>query len=176
MVFVKVVAFVGITFCATNLLVPTQGLDCFACHSINGSDRRCEDPMIRIYEGFLKPETCALPTKIIHPAQKEQVDVMDMNNTTLDKGPGYDVEESIEIMESYCVKIIGTTVDDKQNIVIRTCIDQDLNSQCGILTFKEEKIRGCMLTCQDNMCNEASPRMKMRITLALTLILGSFFI
>ena len=34
---------------------------------------------------------------------------MDMNNTTMEKGPGYEVEESIEIMESYCVKIIGTT-------------------------------------------------------------------
>ena len=44
---------------------------------------------------------------------------MDMNNTTLDKGPGYEVEESIEIMESYCVKIIGTTGKSKNNTTLQ---------------------------------------------------------
>ncbi len=99
------------------------GLDCFACHSINGSDRRCEDPMIRIYEGFIKPETCVLPTKIIRPRQAKTTsvvhDVMNMNGTSLaDKGPAYVPEEEEEEMdsgtamipkESYCVKIIGTS-------------------------------------------------------------------
>ena len=56
-----------IYFLSFTAVVPTiEALDCFACHSVNGSDRRCEDPMIRIYEGFLKPETCALPTKIVN--------------------------------------------------------------------------------------------------------------
>jgi len=191
MVFVKVLAFATMAFCVANLLavVPTiQALDCFACHSVNGSDRRCEDPMIRIYEGFLKPETCALPTKIVNQNQNQDdqslmddVDVMGENGTMIEKGPGYQVgpprdDGTIEIMESYCVKIIGTTIESKVNIVIRTCIDQDLNSQCGILTFKDKKIRGCMLTCQENMCNEGPPQVKIKITLLiLALILTITF-
>ena len=54
------------------------------------------------------------------------------------------------------------------NVVIRTCIDQDLNSQCGMLTFKDEKIRGCMLTCKSNMCNGGD---KTRFSLALVFAL-----
>ena len=43
----------------------------------------------------------------------------------------------------------------KENLVIRTCIDKDMNSQCGIFMFRGEKIRGCMLTCQKDLCNAA---------------------
>ena len=42
-----------------NYITVTMGLEYFACH-INGSNRECEDPMIRIYEGFIKPESCTL--------------------------------------------------------------------------------------------------------------------
>ena len=35
--------------------------------------------------------------------------------------------------------------------------------QCGVLTFNDEVFRGCMYTCQDNMCNQASPILKSRI-------------
>ena len=65
--------------------------------------------MIRIYEGFIKPESCALPTKIVKPkAQGEMVeDVKDATNTSMDKGPAYEME--MTEIENYCVKIIGTT-------------------------------------------------------------------
>ena len=137
MTFINLLSLVSLAFCAVAILhqgkeknlivskrkifnnsftVPSiHGLDCFACHSINGSDRRCEDPMIRIYEAIIKPETCVLPTKIIRPKENkvEQnlgVDVVtDVNGTALEKGPGYEVETQEIIKESYCVKIIGTT-------------------------------------------------------------------
>lgn len=68
--------------------------------------------MIRIYEGFIKPETCILPTKIIQSKEKvtpsDDVDVMDVNGTAVDKGPGYAVEVEMP-RQSYCVKIIGST-------------------------------------------------------------------
>ena len=47
------------------------------------------------------------------------------------------------------------SAESKENLVIRTCINKDMNSQCGIFTFKEDQIRGCMLTCQEDKCNLA---------------------
>ena len=41
--------------------------------------------MIRIYEGFLKPETCALPTKIVNQNQNQD-DQSLMVNTIKAKG------------------------------------------------------------------------------------------
>lgn len=73
--------------------------------------------MIRIYEGFIKPETCVLPTKIIQSSKAPpvgpggalpNVDVVDINGTAVDKGPGYAVEVEMP-RQSYCVKIIGST-------------------------------------------------------------------
>ena len=40
--------------------------------------------------------------------------------------------------------------------MIRTCIMEDMNSQCGSFTFRGRKIRGCMLTCNDHLCNGAA--------------------
>ena len=39
--------------------------------------------------------------------------------------------------------------------MIRTCINKDLNSQCGTFTFRNESIRGCMLTCDTDLCNSS---------------------
>ena len=33
---------------------------------------------------------------------------------------------------------------------------EDMNSQCGSFTFRGRKIRGCMLTCNDHLCNGAA--------------------
>ena len=56
--------------------VPTQGsgpvLDCYACHSINGSNQRCDDlsqDLKTSQDGFLK-EPCILPTKSQSHAMK----------------------------------------------------------------------------------------------------------
>ena len=60
------------------------------------------------------------------------------------------------------------SAESKENLVIRTCINKDMNSQCGIFKFKNEKIRGCMLTCKDDLCN-AAPR-QIESQLAITLL------
>ena len=61
------------------------------------------------------------------------------------------------------VLILFFLVASNVDVVIRTCMDQDLNAQCGVLTFNDEVFRGCMYTCQNNMCNQASPILKLRI-------------
>ena len=37
-------------------------LDCYSCYSKNGSDRTCDDPMIRMYKDVIDPVPCVLPT------------------------------------------------------------------------------------------------------------------
>ena len=46
--------------------------------------------------------------------------------------------------------------ESKESVVIRTCIMEDMNSQCGSFKFRGRKIRGCMLTCNDHLCNGAA--------------------
>ncbi len=90
--------------------IPGHGyaLDCYSCASQNGSDRLCDDPMIRMYKEVLTPVTCDIPTTI---------NVNTLNGTADNEtGPGYEVDEKSEPEapfykepEHFCVKVIGTT-------------------------------------------------------------------
>ena len=67
-----------------------------------------------------------------------------------------------------------STEETKEPLVIRSCIDRNLDSQCGVLTFKGQKVRGCMLTCKKNMCNSSD---KLTTNLKFwTLLFPLFFI
>ena len=48
--------------------------------------------------------------------------------------------------------------ESRESIITRTCITEDMNSQCGSFKFRGRKIRGCMLTCSDALCNGAPGR------------------
>ena len=62
------------------------------------------------------------------------------------------------------------SAESKENLVIRTCINKDMNSQCGIFKFKNEKIRGCMLTCKDDLCNAAPRQIESQLSFTLLFI------
>ena len=63
--------------------------------------------------------------------------------------------------------------EEKKGVVIRTCIGQDLNSQCGTFNFRNRSIRGCMLTCDTDLCNSAATfGGPPAILMALLLIIG----
>ena len=46
--------------------------------------------------------------------------------------------------------------ENHENVLIRTCVTEDMNSQCGSFTFRNDSVRGCMLTCDTDLCNAAS--------------------
>merc|ERR1712141_666107 len=166
---------------ATMTFLPscTTALDCYSCYSKNGSDRTCDDPVIRLYMEEKKPVECIFPTPLLnsgtpnestdHPEINSGAELVQTEYENIKEiGPKYEVEKTkfthiekhhqtkvAESSDRYCVKVIGTTTESKENLVIRTCINKDMNSQCGIFTFKEDQIRGCMLTCQENKCNLA---------------------
>ena len=43
--------------------------------------------------------------------------------------------------------------ESKANFVIQTCITKETKSQCGIFKFRQDRMRECMLTCQEDKCN-----------------------
>ena len=106
----KVGLVVFVTFVVVLVLVPqVKSLSCFSCYSVNGSDRRCDDPMIRMYTGIIDPVECTLPT----------VTDDDENVTVLSEEQGPKYESKLEAPETeaplkpwsmrstYCVKMIG---------------------------------------------------------------------
>ena len=42
-----------------------------------------------------------------------------------------------------------------ENLVIRTCVLEDMNNQCGQFKFQNATMRGCILTCDRDGCNSA---------------------
>ena len=40
-------------------------------------------------------------------------------------------------------------------MVIRTCVLEDMNNQCGTFKFGNETYKGCILTCDFDGCNAA---------------------
>ncbi|XP_076046493.1 U-scoloptoxin(05)-Sm1a-like [Oratosquilla oratoria] len=58
---------------------------------------------------------------------------------------------------NYCVKIIGTSVNG-EDLIIRTCVLENMDSQCGVFRFSNEQMTGCILTCDFDGCNAATPR------------------
>ena len=39
--------------------------------------------------------------------------------------------------------------------MIRTCVLEDMNNQCGTFKFGNETYKGCILTCDFDGCNSA---------------------
>ena len=85
-------------------------LDCYSCYSKNGSDRTCDDPMIRMYKDVIDPVPCVLPTPMKnYQNDSSEVDVVGLNGTK-EMGTKYEVITPEELNpERYCVKVIGTT-------------------------------------------------------------------
>ncbi|CAL4122195.1 unnamed protein product [Meganyctiphanes norvegica] len=105
-----------------------SAVSCFTCSSKNGSDVNCEDPF--------------------HPAHSTySQDCMVPREDHIGKFPA-----------NFCVKISGISSSTGDVLMIRTCVFENMDSQCGSFVFSGEKLSGCILTCFDDGCNEASPR------------------
>merc|ERR1740123_2700900 len=57
---------------------------------------------------------------------------------------------------NFCVKLVGTNADTGETLVTRTCVLEDMNSQCGLFKFQNSTMNGCILTCDIDGCNGSS--------------------
>jgi len=125
------------------------GLNCFTCVSINGTDKDCDDP---VQEAWMNPtQDCKAPVAV----DFNQTEYEHINETIRDQYEYFADRTWKKERANFCLKVVGTS-ESKESIVIRTCIMEDMNSQCGSFTFRGRKIRGCMLTCNDHLCNGAA--------------------
>lgn len=125
------------------------GLNCFTCVSINGTDKDCDDP---VQEAWMNPtQDCKAPVAV----DFNQTEYEHLNETIKEQYEYFAERTWKKERANFCLKVVGTS-ESKESIVIRTCIMEDMNSQCGSFTFRGRKIRGCMLTCNDHLCNGAA--------------------
>ncbi|KAK7086519.1 hypothetical protein SK128_015953 [Halocaridina rubra] len=111
------------------------GIGCYVCSSKNGNDPNCDDPY--------------------HPA-----------HSTYAEGCMVPKEKHIgQFPANYCVKIIGTSASTGESLMIRTCVLENMDSQCGVFKFGGEQLTGCILTCEYDGCNVSA-----RHILALVLV------
>ncbi|XP_042215382.1 uncharacterized protein LOC121861565 [Homarus americanus] len=104
---------------------PVNGISCYVCSSKNGSDINCEDPFHPALSTYA--ENCQVP-KERHIGQ---------------------------FPANFCVKIIGTSAARGESLMIRTCVLENMDSQCGVFKFGGEQLTGCILTCKHDGCNPA---------------------
>lgn len=114
-----------------------RGISCYVCSSKNGSDVNCEDPYHPAHSVF--SQDCKVP-KEGHIGQ---------------------------FPANYCVKIIGTSVRTSESLMIRTCVLENMDSQCGVFKFGGEQLTGCILTCTYDGCNAAPASAISRLSLLL---------
>ncbi|XP_063612880.1 U-scoloptoxin(05)-Sm1a-like isoform X1 [Penaeus indicus] len=117
-----------------------SGISCYMCSSKNGSDTNCDDPY--------------------HPAHSKYAE-----NCLVPK------EDHIgEFPANYCVKISGVSAVTGESLMIRTCVLENMDSQCGVFKFGDEQLKGCILTCEYDGCNPAS---RSRVVLGLLPLLAT---
>ena len=51
------------------------------------------------------------------------------------------------------VLVLFFAVLNHRSIVVRTCVLEDMNSQCGTFKFENDTLKGCLLTCDFDGCN-----------------------
>merc|ERR1712241_1428344 len=112
---------------------------CYVCNSHNHSDPHCDDPMSPAYMKLV--DHCKVP-------KENHIGTFPSN---------------------FCIKIIGTSKKTGEHLVIRTCVLEDMNSQCGTFQFENDTLKGCILTCDYDGCN-GSPRMNSNVIVLLSLL------
>ncbi|XP_068247488.1 U-scoloptoxin(05)-Sm1a-like [Palaemon carinicauda] len=116
-----------------------SGISCYVCSSKNGSDVNCDDPYHPALSTY--SESCQVP-KEHHIGQ---------------------------FPANYCVKIIGTSASNGESLMIRTCVLENMDSQCGVFKFGQDQFTGCILTCEVDGCN-VSPRHLLALSLIPLLV------
>ncbi|GBL80731.1 hypothetical protein AVEN_225368-1 [Araneus ventricosus] len=101
-------------------------ISCYECNSKNGTDRNCHDPF--------------------HPAM-----------STYTEGCKVPKEGHIgQFPANFCIKVIGKTVHTEEEHVIRACVLENMDNQCGVFRFESDTLQGCILTCDYDGCNRST--------------------
>lgn len=123
---------ITISFILTTLLllsdVGVEAINCFTCSSKNGTDENCHDPFNPAFSIYT--ENCMEP-------KRDHIGLFPAN---------------------FCLKVVGTFVKTRERFVIRRCALEHMDNQCGMFKFEEDVLHGCILTCEDDGCNEAPIR------------------
>eukprot|EP00092_Neocalanus_flemingeri_P042841 GFUD01047003.1.p1 GENE.GFUD01047003.1~~GFUD01047003.1.p1 ORF type:complete len:149 (+),score=19.26 GFUD01047003.1:119-565(+) len=114
-----------LVFLVNMLEVGWATINCYSCTSRNHSDLHCEDPMSPYHSEYTI--NCQVP-KEGHLGQ---------------------------FPANFCVKLTGVSAVTGESLVSRTCVLEDMNSQCGLFKFQNDTMNGCILTCEHDGCNSA---------------------
>lgn len=116
-----------------------EGIDCFKCVSVNGSNPACEDPFHNNYTDDLLERPCLGGRKGrngLFPA------------SSCIKLTGYYTDGGGTIMVRGCALDSGTLTTDTELIRM---------SHCGSFYFNERYVRGCVQSCDDvDACNNSN--------------------
>ena len=63
----------------------------------------------------------------------------------------------------------------RENVIIRGCVNKHVEALCGSFTYQRDKMKGCLLTCDEDFCNGAS-RVSSSLILAASLIAVTYSI
>ncbi|CAG2167641.1 unnamed protein product [Oppiella nova] len=87
-------------------------ISCYTCSSRNNSDSYCADPF--------------------HPAMSKYIE-----NCKVPK------QNHIGVFPArFCVKVIGKTVTNGEELVIRACSLENMDNQCGNFKFEKDTLKG----------------------------------
>ncbi|ESO93379.1 hypothetical protein LOTGIDRAFT_161950 [Lottia gigantea] len=119
----------GILCVLFTILTPVISIDCYACTSLGGNNEGCEDSFERTL-------------KTVHFIAR-------------DCYYGY-------FRGTHCYKLKGERADGS-SIMVRHCSDSHWGSHCGDIKYTnehnvEEKIKGCLETCDHDGCNTATQK------------------
>ncbi|KAI1287774.1 hypothetical protein HDE_09819 [Halotydeus destructor] len=103
-----------------------SAISCYSCSSRNRTQSGCHDPFHPVNASYVT--ACKVP--------KEHHEGL--------------------FPAQFCVKVMGTSVDRADELVIRTCSLENMDNQCGEFIYENEKLRGCILTCNIDGCNGAN--------------------
>lgn len=107
-----------------------SAINCYTCSSVNGTNPNCHDPF--------------------HPAHARYVvDCTVPKDGHVGRFPAH-----------FCVKVVGRTLDTNIELVIRICSLETMDNSCGVFRYGNDVLRGCILTCNNDGCNAAPPRLQ----------------
>nr|XP_046918305.1 uncharacterized protein LOC124498577 [Dermatophagoides farinae]XP_046918306.1 uncharacterized protein LOC124498577 [Dermatophagoides farinae] len=138
-----------LNFCYLN------AIDCFRCTSFGGANQWCEDPFHNNYSSTILQSPCWTGRKGrdgLYPA-------------------------------TACIKLNGRFEDNGETMIVRDCAldsgslttDTELvrMSHCGGFYFDNRYVKGCVQSCSENACNQASSLCRqINYTILFTLFLS----
>lgn len=61
--------------------------------------------------------------------------------------------------------------DTGEELVIRACTLKNMENQCGSFRYENEKLKGCILTCNEDGCNSAKSAFPVSLPAILLIII-----